>query len=144
MTYKIMKRILSYLCTTGLIIAQTTCTHTSYIFSTVWTIHNQTPVQFAIDCVSPPPKGLITGLTMEVIAEQNSVIHYRWGDAFYNDGMGLNPGYFTCMVWQQENGRENQNKQTIRFNTGWGEAVILSITKQYDSFIIKKINKEKL
>jgi len=52
--------------------------------------------------------------------------NYVW-NGWYNDGMGLNGGNWTCAIDQNPNPLDNIRLPRHYFKTGWGENINLNI-----------------
>ena len=92
-------------------------------YSTKWSIKNATIEAVSLRCKNISQSDMAISLHSQVIAAGATVV-YDWGDDYYNDGMGLNPGTWACSA---VNG-DAKAFDLAPFSTSWGEAVDLKIS----------------
>jgi hypothetical protein len=92
-------------------------------FSTKWSIKNQTSQEVTLRCKNASSGELKIALSSLVIAA-DATAEYDWGEAYDNDGMGLNPGTWACSA---ASGKAKVFA-LAPFATTWGEAIVLKIT----------------
>lgn len=134
-----MKKLTLSLLLLGIVPALNIHAQTENSFPTVWHIINGSSTKVYLQCISPPPKGLDSALRMSASIDADSSEQYSWGDWFYNDGLGLNPGNFTCAAGEHAQPLQRAGKHTTLIQTEWGEAVTLSIQKLGGDYLIRKI-----
>ena len=105
--------------------------------STTWTLLNQGPLPVIVTCESQELAGLrnaVARFQSSAIAPGASFSH-NWGSAWYNDGMGLNAGTFTC------HGTLSSGPGSVKdvtFYSDWNEAVSISLSKLNGQFVLTK------
>jgi len=92
-------------------------------YSTKWSIKNATTEAVSLRCKNISQSDMSISLHSQVIAAGATGV-YDWGDDYYNDGMGLNPGTWACSA---VNG-DAKAFDLAPFSTAWGEAVDLKIS----------------
>jgi hypothetical protein len=104
-------------------------------FSTKWIIRNSSKQSLSAQCKLTSSQGLNISMTTASIAPNIESV-YDWGDDYYNDGLWLNAGKWECQVL---NNREIVNN--LKFETTWGENVVLEISRNGEQFKIAKVVK---
>ncbi len=104
---------------------------------TVWKVHNRAGTPIAILCASDELIGISGQARFEspVIASGSSYSH-GWGEAWHNDGMGLNAGTFTCKANTSSDGQSVA--ASITFNVTWDEPAEISILKKDSGLNLSK------
>ncbi len=112
--------------------------HSEISFPTVWSYSNNSSSKIYLECKAPSPAGLLSKLEMKITVNPNETKKYKWGNGWYNDGLGLNPGSFSCAVGKNKNPLNKGNTARINFITTWGESISINITELNNRFIISK------
>ncbi len=95
--------------------------------STKWTIRNHTTEAISLSCENKSSKDLkISMKSASVDPGETSV--YDWGDAYYNDGLWLNPGQWACQLTAGKKKAKQQDAES--FASGWGESLTLVLQNQ--------------
>ena len=113
----------------------------SSTFSSKWTIKNNLNQSINLTCKNLKENGLNILFENKLIPHNNSVI-YDWGDNYYNDGLGLNPGNWQCKAQTLE--EKSSPTDFMSFSTDWGENMILIIDKYDEKIVLIKKSKENL
>lgn len=96
---------------------------------TIWQISNITGKSIKIECLRTKNQDeVVIKFGPKVIAQHSSLTH-DWGEHFYNDGMGLNPGEWNC-----KSGHENLGS----FLSLWGENLTLTVSESKGKLNIVK------
>jgi hypothetical protein len=92
-------------------------------YPTRWTLINATSVALTFTCSSTQLSGLpnITATMPNTTVQPASSTIYTWSSSWYNDGLGLNYGNWTCSA-KQSNGT---TYATTTMTTDWGENIRL-------------------
>lgn len=101
---------------------------------TVWSIHNNSQRAIEITCTGKDPHAdlVMTSPAISVKAQADSSL--TWGDAWFNDGLGLNAGSFNCTV---KDGARTV-AATGEFKSDWGESVALTFAARDDGWVVTK------
>lgn len=91
-------------------------------YSTKWTIHNNTKTPITITCKNTSEHGMGISMTSKPIGA-NKLHVYDWGDSYYNDGLWLNGGKWSCSPLNTA----STTKEFDSFTTDWGESIVLIV-----------------
>lgn len=92
--------------------------------STKWTLRNDSKEPLAIQCQNQSVSELKIAMSSGTIAPGSSQV-YDWGDRYYNDGLGLNPGQWSCHLEGAGGKAKTAQKPLDSFQSGWGESLTL-------------------
>lgn len=92
--------------------------------NTTWKLQNESDKKFTIECLGRESAGPIRMKLEPVIIAAHSRTDYAWGDAWYNDGMGLNPAEWTCKAQAEA---DSVAISLPEFSTEWGELIQLTV-----------------
>jgi hypothetical protein len=101
--------------------------------STQWTLRNEAKEPLTISCRNTTVKPLEIVLPEQTIPAAGEKV-YDWGDLYYNDGLWLNAGSWSCQVQAQ-----GASRRTETFSTGWGEAITLVMNRSDGQIRFRKI-----
>lgn len=127
----------------GKLIAQTTAVllfgglvaHATVLtFGTKWTLVNETDQGIVVACERQASDDGVTIHLEPTSIPAKSSLEYAWGDAWHNDGMGLNPGLWACRAGVE--GAAAADAGT--FKTDWGEPAQLNVSRAGQDFVITK------
>lgn len=92
--------------------------------NTSWKLQNDSNQKFTIECVGRESAGPVRIKLEPINLAAQSRTEYAWGDAWYNDGMGLNPAEWTC---QAQRAGDSVVITAPGFSTEWGELIRLTV-----------------
>lgn len=99
----------------GALIAQATV----LTLGTKWTILNDTDASVTITCDRMRSDDGVSIKLKPTEVPPHQSLEYNWGDAWYNDGMGLNAGSWACST--------ESGAAIGTFKSDWGEGVALVV-----------------
>lgn len=104
--------------------------------STKWTLRNEARDPMTLSCRN------ISVEQIEIILPEQTVaageqLTYDWGDRFYNEGLWLNPGKWSCSL--KAGNKKSVAQRTESFSTDWGETITLVLSRFDDQLRLKKI-----
>ncbi len=109
------------------------------VAGTKWSVSNHTNHDIIIQCQSE--KDHLRSFSIEtphLEIKAKSSYEHNWGDRFYNDGQGLNPGTWQCSV-----GKTTQTlKAAGTFHSSWGEDLRIAINQSSQKYLVTKIESE--
>jgi hypothetical protein len=102
------------------------------VHSTQWTLRNESSIPMTLSCRN------VSVSTMEIVLPERTVkaggqLIHDWGDRFYNEGLWLNPGKWSCSL------RAAGAERTETFTTDWGEAITLELSRSGSQLRLRKI-----
>jgi hypothetical protein len=102
---------------------------------TRWIITNASQEKIIMQCVSEKDETRSFSMATPALAiGAKSTDQYNWGDRYYNDGLGLNPGAWQCSV-----GKTGKSLQPAgSFRSAWGEEIRLTVNQSSQKFIVTK------
>lgn len=103
-------------------------------FSTKWTIKNNSKDPLAISCKNVSVQDVDISMTSKSIKPNKSEV-FDWGDNYYNDGLWLNPGKWSC---RSKNTPASTN-ELGNFSTDWGESVTLIVNHTEGKLKLTKV-----
>jgi len=129
-----MKKCLSLVSCVSFLVLASQAQANSLNYPTVWNIQNHSNSALSVEC-SNPAQGLYQPIVMRTSSPiaSGSTFTYTWR-GWHNDGMGLNPGTWTCSATRPD-GSPSRKSQ---FKTGWGENITLEIQDDQEDFVIFK------
>lgn len=104
--------------------------------STKWTLRNEAKDTMTITCRNTSVEQMHIVLPEQTLAAAEQII-YDWGDRFYNEGLWLNPGKWSCTLTSAS--KHARAERTESFTTDWGEAITLVLSRFEDQPRLKKI-----
>ncbi|HET9240440.1 MAG TPA: hypothetical protein VFO10_24460 [Oligoflexus sp.] len=104
--------------------------------STKWTLRNEAKDAMTLACRNTSALEMEIVLPEQTLAAGEQII-YDWGDRFYNDGLWLNPGTWTCVLKSVT--KKSRAERTETFATDWGEAITLVLSRFDDQPRLRKI-----
>lgn len=112
---------------------------THFHYPTLWKIINQSGSALYLECTTVTP-GLPEPITMHsVLISSYAVATHSWGDGYYNDGLGMNPGNWTCSVGPESHPLQNPSLLKSYFSTTWGENCELLIAWEGEHWKVYKV-----
>lgn len=105
--------------------------------STKWSIKNNSKEAITISCKNITETNTNISMTSRSIKPNKSEV-FDWGDNYYNDGLWLNAGSWTCIT-------KNITKLPTdfdNFSSEWGESVFLTINTVDGKLKLNKIEKK--
>jgi len=106
-------------------------------YPTLWVVTNDAHDAVSIACENTSvSKPVVIAMQLKDIPARGSATH-EWSKDYYNDGMGLNPGEWSCSV-----ASKLPEKIKAHFATGWGENVKLLVSNEGSTLRLVKV-KEK-
>lgn len=106
------------------------------VHSTKWTIRNEAKDAMTLTCRNTSVEQMHIVLPEQTVAAGEQII-YDWGRRFYNEGLWLNPGRWTCTLTSVT--KHARAERTESFATEWGEAITLVLGRFEDQLRLKKI-----
>ena len=106
------------------------------VHSTKWTLRNEAKDTMTLTCRNTSVEPMHIVLPEQTVAAGAQII-YDWGDRFYNEGLWLNPGKWTCTLTSMT--KHSRAERTESFATDWGEAITLVLSRFEDQPRLKKI-----
>lgn len=102
---------------------------------TKWIITNTSQENIILQCLSEKDESRSFSMTTPALAiRAKSTEQYNWGDRYYNDGLGLNPGAWQCSV-----GKALKSMQPAgSFRSSWGEEIRLTVNQSSQKFIVTR------
>lgn len=91
-------------------------------YPTLWVLRNETSLPIVLQCKSDM-NGAAVALPETTLAPQGQLV-YDWGRGYYADGLGLNPGQWTCAV----RATSPHFTPAGTFKTDWGEHIELAVS----------------
>ncbi|HYX36042.1 MAG TPA: hypothetical protein VE954_23315 [Oligoflexus sp.] len=104
--------------------------------STKWTLRNEAKDPISLSCKNISVEQVEIALPEQTIPAGGQSI-YDWGDGYYNDGLWLNAGKWSCSL--QAHGKTAGVRRTETFSTDWGETITLVLSRFDDQVRMKKI-----
>jgi hypothetical protein len=104
--------------------------------STKWTLRNEAKDTITITCRNTSFEQMDIVLPEKTVAAGEEII-YDWGRRFYNDGLWLNPGKWSCVLRSVT--KKSGAERTKSFTTDWGEAITLVLSRFDDQLRLRKI-----
>jgi hypothetical protein len=106
------------------------------VHSTKWTLRNEAKDAMTLTCRNISVEQMHIVLPEQTVAAGEQIV-YDWGDRFYNEGLWLNPGKWTCTLTSVT--KRSRAERTESFATEWGEAITLVLSRFEDQPRLKKI-----
>jgi hypothetical protein len=103
--------------------------------NTTWKLQNESDKKVTIECLGRESAGPVRMKLEPVIVAAHSRTDYAWGDAWYNDGMGLNPAEWTCKAQAEGS---SVAISLPKFSTEWGELIQLSVDQSGKRFSLSR------
>ncbi|WP_141735696.1 hypothetical protein [Oligoflexus tunisiensis] len=104
--------------------------------ATRWTLRNEAQAPMTLSCRNISVSALDIVLPEQTLAPGAQIIH-DWGDRYYNDGLWLNPGKWSCSV--KAVSPRLVSERTATFSTDWGEAITVVLNLVDNQVRLKKI-----
>ena len=106
-------------------------------YPTVWRIVNSTNVTLYVECCNPAA-GLYQPIVMGSSAiGQGSSFTYTW-NGWHNDGMGLNPGTWSCVADIEPRPLSRPALRRSQFRSDWGENLSLEVRGDSQGYAVYK------
>jgi hypothetical protein len=104
--------------------------------STKWTLRNEARDPITLTCRNTSVEQIEIILPEQTLRAGEQIVH-DWGDRFYNDGLWLNPGKWSCSLKSET--KKSVAQRTETFSTDWGEMITLVLSRFDDQIRLKKI-----
>jgi hypothetical protein len=104
--------------------------------STKWTLRNEAKDPISVACKNISVETVEIALPEQTIPAGGQSV-YDWGEGYYNDGLWLNAGKWSCSLTGL--GKAAGARRTETFATDWGETITLVLSRFDDQVRLKKI-----
>ncbi|APJ03651.1 hypothetical protein [Silvanigrella aquatica] len=103
-------------------------------FPTKWKIINNTDLAIEMKCQ-------LGNINHNIVLKTNPILphaqyEYNWGQNFYNEGLGLNPGVWNCYIKKPQSKMFTQEFKA--FTTDWGETLTIILESKEGKITLKK------
>jgi hypothetical protein len=104
-----------------------------------WEIRNQTNANLFIECSAKIDglPGVLVKFSSSHLIPPLGIYHHTW-EGMDNDGLGMNPGTWTCAADSQKHPLENPSTLKNEFQTNWGEDVRIHMEPSPHGWLIRR------